>query len=106
VVWQTAYVPTTTSLDAEASADAYVAIAKAIADPTRVQILRLAGATEELACYRLEKILPLSKATISYHIKILSRVQLLSVRREGKFFHYRLRREILDYYLPNILDRI
>lgn len=46
------------------------------------------------------------QSTISYHVKILSHADLVSVRREGKFFFYRLHKDVLDYYAPNLLDHL
>jgi ArsR family transcriptional regulator, arsenate/arsenite/antimonite-responsive transcriptional repressor len=86
--------------------DAYVSFAKAIADPTRLEMLTLIGATGEYPCTALEERLPISKSTISYHIKILSQAGLVKVRREGRFFHYVLRREMLDFYMPELLPRL
>jgi len=36
-----------------------------------------------------------SKPTISYHIKILAQAGLVSVRKEGRYFFYRLERQTL-----------
>jgi ArsR family transcriptional regulator len=83
--------------------DRYVAVMKALSDPTRLEMIRLIAASPEYACTSLERELPVSKSTISYHVKILSHADLLSVRREGKFFFYRLHKEVLDYYSPNLL---
>lgn len=84
----------------------YVELAKALADPTRMQILKLIGSADEYPCTELERRLPVSKSTISHHVKVLGRAGLVTVRREGKFFHYTLRREVLDEYVPGVLDRI
>lgn len=86
--------------------DTYVTLAKAISDPTRLRILQLIASSDEYPCTELERRLPVGKSTISHHIKVLSYARLVRVRREGKFFHYRLRRDVLDYYLPHMIDRL
>lgn len=86
--------------------DAYVTIAKALADPTRLRILQLIGSAEEYACTALEKQVPVSKSTISHHVRVLNHAGLVDVRREGKYFHYRLRREAVERYLPRMLERL
>lgn len=84
--------------------DQYVTVMKALSDPTRLDMLRLIGSAKEYACTSLERQLPVSKSTISYHIKILSYAGFVSVRREGKFFFYSLHRDVLDYYAPTLLS--
>ena len=87
-------------------ADAYVDFAKAISDPTRVEILLLIGETGEYPCTALQEHLALSKSTISYHIKTLNQAGLVKVRRDGRNFFYKIRREVLDYYMPELLPRL
>ncbi|WP_300009522.1 metalloregulator ArsR/SmtB family transcription factor [Pseudonocardia sp.] len=86
--------------------DSYVALAKAIGDPTRLEMLLLIGSRPEYPCTALEEQLPISKSTISYHVKILGQVGLLKVRREGRYFFYELQRSVLDYYVPDLLPRL
>lgn len=86
--------------------DSYVAFAKAIADPTRLDMLLLIGATGEYPCTKLEQKLPISKSTISYHVKVLTRAGLIKVRRQGRFFHYELQRDVLDFFAPDLLARL
>lgn len=68
---------------------------KAISDPIRWDIVRQMTEVDELACQTLEQRLPVSKPTISYHIKILAQAGLLSVRKEGRYFFYSLKRDVL-----------
>lgn len=80
------------------------AVMKALSDPIRWSIVRQMSATEELACTTLECTLPISKSTISYHINALHHASLVEVRREGRFFFYRLRRDVLAMALQKIGD--
>jgi DNA-binding transcriptional ArsR family regulator len=84
----------------------YLGIFEALCEPLRMEIVRQIANDDELACTTLDETLPISKPTISYHIKILSQAQLISVRKEGRHYHYRLRREVFEYFLPTFLDRL
>lgn len=86
--------------------ESYSEIFRALGEPLRVDIIRQIAATEELACTRLEETLPISKSTISYHIKILSSAGLVRVRKSGRNFFYTLRQETFDYFLPGFLERL
>jgi DNA-binding transcriptional ArsR family regulator len=69
---------------------------KALSDPTRWTIVEQMAAVPELACTALESMLPVSKPTISYHIKVLYYAGLVEVRKEGRYYFYRLRRETFE----------
>jgi DNA-binding transcriptional ArsR family regulator len=77
---------------------------KALADPTRWEIVKQLARQEEVACTTLEEILPISKSTISYHIKILYHAAVLEIRREGRFFFYRLRRDVLVDVMRELIE--
>ncbi|QLQ09172.1 MAG: helix-turn-helix transcriptional regulator [Nocardioidaceae bacterium] len=70
-------------------------VLKAISDPIRWDIVRQMTEVDELACQTLEKRLPISKPTISYHIRILAQAGLVKVRKEGRYFFYTLQRQAL-----------
>jgi len=65
---------------------------KALADPVRWAILQRASGVDQVACQDLDS-LPVSKPTISYHLKILSQAGLISVRKIGRNSYYSLERE-------------
>jgi DNA-binding transcriptional ArsR family regulator len=75
--------------------DAPIEVFRAIGDPVRWSILVQLAAVDELPCADLEKTLPVSKPTISYHAKILQQAGLLAVRKEGRNYFYALRRDVL-----------
>jgi DNA-binding transcriptional ArsR family regulator len=75
---------------------------KALGDPIRLAIIRQVAAAGELAWGALEATLPVSKPTISYHIKTLVQADLLSVRKEGRNFFYTIRRDTLGRLLDQI----
>ena len=64
-------------------------ICKAIGDLNRLQIVQLLTHGERCACEILEKF-SISQPTLSHHMKILCDIQLVQVRKEGKWCHYSL----------------
>jgi ArsR family transcriptional regulator, arsenate/arsenite/antimonite-responsive transcriptional repressor len=87
------------------SADQFDRIAKALADPTRVAVLEAIGQQDVCPCQDLRDVFPVSKATISHHIKELVRAGLVDARREGQFLHCQLRRDVLKDYTTELLRR-
>lgn len=77
-------------------------VMKALSDPIRWKIVIMMAATDELACTTLEQTLPVAKSTISYHIKTLVHAHLIHVRKEGRYYFYTLRRDVLRAVLTNI----
>ncbi len=97
----------TSSILRRSTADAYIEVFRALSEPTRIEILSLiANCDAEYPCTQLEKVLPITKSTISYHIKILSGAGLVNVRKEGRYYHYRVRRNVLDFFLPGFLEHL
>jgi DNA-binding transcriptional ArsR family regulator len=82
---------------------AMAAVGAALADPTRVQMLRLMVANEEVACAALEATFALTKSTISYHVRVLRHAGLIRVRKAGKFYHYALVRDEIKLRFPGLL---
>ncbi|HQR29955.1 MAG TPA: metalloregulator ArsR/SmtB family transcription factor, partial [Anaeromyxobacteraceae bacterium] len=66
-------------------------MAKALGDPTRLELLRRIGPAGEMCCKDLVALFPVSQATVSHHLKILVDAGLLAVRRDGQFGWYSLR---------------
>lgn len=75
------------------AADRAVVLArsKALADPSRLDILWLVAAQEEAicACDVVDRI-PLSQPTISHHLKVLVDADLITVTRRGVWAYYAL----------------
>jgi ArsR family transcriptional regulator len=80
-------------------------IAKALADPRRMALLEAIAGEEECACQKLREEFPVSKATISHHIKELVRAGLVDARRDGQFLQCEVRREVLEAYSAELLRR-
>ncbi len=71
--------------------DRLVRVAKALGDPTRLELLRRIASAGEICCKDLVTLFPVSQATVSHHLRILADAGLVGVRREGQFGWYSLR---------------
>jgi ArsR family transcriptional regulator, arsenate/arsenite/antimonite-responsive transcriptional repressor len=77
-------------------------IAKVLADPRRFEILTRIANCKELACNDLKECVPITPATLSHHVKELADADLVDVRRQGKFMHLKLRRDVWKEYLSRL----
>ncbi len=81
-------------------------IAKALADSRRMALLESIGSQREYSCQRLCEHFPVSKGTISHHIKELVRAGLVETRKEGQYRFYEVRREVLAAYTAELMRRV
>ena len=80
-------------------------IAKALADPRRLELLRQIGScTKSVQCADIRGCHPVSAATLSHHMKELENAGLVRVTREGKFASYVLRRDVLQAYTEHLAN--
>ena len=79
-------------------------VAKALADPTRYEILRRVAAAGEICCRDVVSLFPVSQATVSHHLKILVDAGLLSGRRAGQFTYFSLKPGALEAH-ASLLSR-
>ena len=77
-------------------------IAKALADPRRLELLRRIGKAGTMPCESLRGGCVVTAATLSHHMKELEAAGLVDATRDGKFVNYTLRRDVLDAYLANL----
>jgi DNA-binding transcriptional ArsR family regulator len=78
----------------------------ALSDPIRWSIITQMAKVDELACVTLESTLPVSKPTISYHIKILQNAGLIETRKAGRNYYYSLRRDVIRELLDGLWELV
>jgi DNA-binding transcriptional ArsR family regulator len=71
---------------------------KALGDPTRLEIVRLLREKGRTPSELLE-CLSIAQPTLSHHLDILKRADLVETRREGQFIRYSLNMSVLDMAL-------
>jgi ArsR family transcriptional regulator len=78
-------------------------VAKALAEPRRVDMLRQIGTCDGTTpCSALAAGNDITPATLSHHMKELENAGLVEVSREGKFAYLKLNRLVLDAYLAQL----
>ena len=73
----------------------YIAIFKALADDTRLKILKMISCQELCACHILENF-NITQPTLSYHMKILVDCGLITAEKKGSWMHYRINCEKIE----------
>ena len=71
---------------------------KALADPTRREILSLLK-TGPLTAGEIAEHFPVSGAAVSRHLSVLKEADLVRDQREGKFIYYALNASVLEEIL-------
>lgn len=82
--------------------ETFETVAKAIADPSRVRIIKLLEGGQLCVC-QITTVLDLAPATISKHLAALKAAGLVQQRRDGKWVYYRLAERQLNRYAPQFL---
>lgn len=85
-----------------------IKIFKALADPVRLNILRILSKREsELGCGEVGELLGMSKSAVSYHFKTLREAGLTITRKAGQNKFVRLNHETLEKYsLTNLINNL
>ena len=81
-------------------------VAKALSDPRRMALLEAIGSEREYACSKLCRVFPVSKGTVSHHMKELMTAGLIQSRKEGQYTHFEIRREVLAAYTAELMRRV
>ena len=90
-----------------ASSIELVDVLQALADPVRLQIVRILDRSNgEMPCTDFQLELPVGKSTASHHLKVMREAGLVTARLEGTRRYYALRRDDLDARFPGLLDSV
>jgi len=73
-------------------------IAKALSDPTRLNIYEAIAGRKEMFCGELVEKYDLTPGTISHHLRVLSDADLIESRRDGQFIYNRALPETIREY--------
>ncbi|MEV0635578.1 metalloregulator ArsR/SmtB family transcription factor [Streptomyces sp. NPDC050619] len=79
-------------------------VLQALADPVRLQIVRLLSELGQAPCGGLD--LPVKRSTVSHHLRALRESGLLETHLQGNTRVSRIRREELDRRFPGLLASI
>ena len=82
-------------------------IAKALSDPRRFALLEMIASAEADCCPygKLCEQFPVSKATISHHLKELVQAGLVESEREGQFVNARASPGVIEAYAAELIRR-
>ena len=81
-------------------------IAKALADPRRFSMLEAIGTQSGCPNQALCQDFPVSKATISHHLKELVQAGLVESERDGQYMSLRARQDVLKAYTDEVVRRV
>ena len=76
---------------------------KALRDPTRRQILQLLREDSRTAG-EIAEAFSISKPSISHHLDLLKRAELVRAERRGQFIHYHLNTTVVEELFRWVLD--
>ena len=77
-------------------------IAKALADPTRLQIYEDIATQPDMYCGEIIERHGLTPGTISHHLKVLMEAGLIECRREGQFVYNRIVPQTMQDYTQTL----
>lgn len=80
------------------------AVLQALADPVRLEIVRILAARGETTCTALG--LPQSPSTVTHHLRVLRDAGLISTRVRGTARPSQLRHDELELRFPRLLDSV
>jgi ArsR family transcriptional regulator len=76
-------------------------IAKALADPNRLQIIKEIQKQKDdcLYCAEINDVINLAQPSICHHLKMLTDTEIIFAEKEGRNVKYRLNNQVLDEYI-------
>lgn len=82
-----------------------VSVFKALADPTRLRIIKLLEKKSMCVC-ELTAVLGIKQPSVSHHLGILKRAGLVEDIRNGQWIDYKLAKEKYNEYAPQVLKML
>src|SRR5207249_12138760 len=79
-------------------------VSKALADETRLRIFEAISKAGQMNCGEIVSMRGVTPATVSHHLKILSKAGLIACRREGHFAYSQAARETLAAYASAVAE--
>ena len=80
-------------------------ITRALVDGRRFEILeRIAAVKNEISCSDLRAKIPISRATLSHHLKELANAGLIETRRRSRYMYLRMRKRTWSEYLKRLRE--
>ncbi|MCK5147036.1 winged helix-turn-helix transcriptional regulator [bacterium] len=83
----------------------YLIVTKALADESRVRILKLLQAGELCVC-QIQAVIGLGQSTISKHLSILKNAGLVEIRKDGIWIYHRVASRLENDYISVFLDSL
>ena len=81
----------------------FLRITRALVDGRRFEILeRIAAERGEISCTDLRAEIPVSRATLSHHLRELANARLIEIRRQSKYMYLRMRKKTWGEYLQRL----
>jgi ArsR family transcriptional regulator, arsenate/arsenite/antimonite-responsive transcriptional repressor len=81
----------------------FLRITRALVDGRRFEILeRIAAVKNEISCSDLRAKIPISRATLSHHLKELANAGLIDTRRRSRYMYLRMRKRTWSEYLKRL----
>ena len=81
----------------------FLKIRKALGDARRFEIFeRITAGRGEISCIDVRAEMPISRATMSHHIKELAAAGLIDARRKSKYMYLRVRRRTWREYMKRL----
>ena len=90
---------TTEVQDPQEEQRAMLQISRALADPTRMDVLRAIINGDHCTCMDVRESLKMNPATLSHHMKQLEASGLISAERDRKYMRVHLRRKVWKSYI-------
>jgi ArsR family transcriptional regulator, arsenate/arsenite/antimonite-responsive transcriptional repressor len=81
-----------------------VEVFRALADPIRLEMVRMMSQQGEVACTAFLERFHVTKSTISYHVRILRTAHLVRIRKDGPWYFYQLTEPGFEAGLPGLLQ--